>query len=105
AAVRMITLLDDDWRQLAMARRARGLADTGRIRRGASMAFALLVLALRRATTLAVAMESRGFGAPGRRTWARPARFAGPEWAMVAVLVGIGAVAITVAVAAGTWRA
>ncbi|PCN47531.1 ABC transporter [Curtobacterium sp. 'Ferrero'] len=105
AAVRMITLLGDDWRQLAMARRARGLADTGRIRRGASMAFALLVLALRRATTLAVAMESRGFGAPGRRTWARPARFAGPEWAMVAVLVGIGAVAITVAVAAGTWRA
>jgi energy-coupling factor transport system ATP-binding protein len=105
AAVRMMTLLVDDWRQLAMARRARGLADTGRLRRGASMAFALLVLALRRATTLAVAMESRGFGAPGKRTWGRVARFAGPEWAMVAVLVGIGAVSITVAVCAGTWRA
>ncbi|MFJ4294647.1 energy-coupling factor transporter transmembrane component T family protein [Curtobacterium sp. NPDC089689] len=105
AAVRMITLLGDDWRQLAMARRARGLADTGRIRRAASMAFALLVLALRRGTTLAVAMESRGFGAPGRRTWARQARFAGPEWAMVAVLVGIGVVATAVAIAAGTWRA
>ncbi|GGL09400.1 ABC transporter [Curtobacterium luteum] len=104
AAVRMMTLLGDDWRQLAMARRARGLADTGRIRRGASMAFSLLVLALRRATTLAVAMESRGFGAPGRRTWARPARFAGPEWAMVGVLAGIGVVAIAVSVAAGTWR-
>ncbi|QZQ56532.1 ATP-binding cassette domain-containing protein [Curtobacterium sp. TC1] len=104
AAIRMMTLLVDDWRQLAMARRARGLADTGRLRRGASMAFALLVLALRRATTLAVAMESRGFGAPGRRTWARVARFAGPEWAMVAVLVGIGVVSIAVAVAAGTWR-
>jgi energy-coupling factor transport system ATP-binding protein len=105
AAVRMMTLLVDDWRQLAMARRARGLADSGRLRRGATMAFALLVLALRRATTLAVAMESRGFGAPGRRTWARVARFAGPEWAMVAVLVGIGAVSIAVAVSAGTWRA
>lgn len=104
AAIRMMTLLVDDWRQLAMARRARGLADTGRLRRGASMAFALLVLALRRATTLAVAMESRGFGAPGRRTWARVARFAGPEWAMVTVLVGIGVVSIAVAVAAGTWR-
>jgi energy-coupling factor transporter ATP-binding protein EcfA2/energy-coupling factor transporter transmembrane protein EcfT len=104
AAIRMMTLLVDDWRQLAMARRARGLADSGRLRRGASMAFALLVLALRRATTLAVAMESRGFGAPGRRTWARVARFAGPEWAMVAVLVGIGVVSIAVAVAAGTWR-
>ncbi|WP_181420992.1 ATP-binding cassette domain-containing protein [Curtobacterium sp. MCSS17_011] len=105
AAVRMMTLLVDDWRQLAMARRARGLADSGRLRRGATMAFALLVLALRRATTLAVAMESRGFGAPGRRTWARVARFAGPEWAMVAVLVGIGVVSIAVAVNTGTWRA
>jgi energy-coupling factor transporter ATP-binding protein EcfA2/energy-coupling factor transporter transmembrane protein EcfT len=105
AAVRMMTLLVDDWRQLAMARRARGLADSGRLRRGATMAFALLVLALRRATTLAVAMESRGFGAPGRRTWARVARFAGPEWAMVAALVGIGVVSIAVAVSVGTWRA
>ena len=105
AAVRMMTLLVDDWRQLARARRARGLADSGRLRRGATMAFALLVLALRRATTLAVAMESRGFGAPGRRTWARVARFAGPEWAMVAVLVGIGVVSIAVAVSVGTWRA
>ncbi len=104
AAVRMMTLLVDDWRQLAMARRARGLADSGRLRRGATMAFALLVLALRRATTLAVAMESRGFGAPGRRTWARVARFAGPEWAMVAALVGIGVVSIAVAVSVGTWR-
>ena len=104
AAVRMVTLLGDDWRQLGMARRARGVADTGRVRRGASMAFALLVLALRRATTLAVAMESRGFGAPGRRTWARRARFAGAEWAMVAVLVGVGVVSIAVAVGAGTWR-
>ncbi|WP_220038711.1 ATP-binding cassette domain-containing protein [Curtobacterium sp. MCLR17_040] len=105
AAVRMMTLLVDDWRQLAMARRARGLADSGRLRRGATMAFALLVLALRRATTLAVAMESRGFGAPGRRTWARVARFAGPEWAMVAALVGVGIMSIAVAVSVGTWRA
>lgn len=105
AAIRMMTLLGDDWRQLAMARRARGVADRRRLRRGVSMAFGLLVVALRRATTLAVAMESRGFGAPGPRTWARPVRFAGPEWAMLAVLVGIGVVAVAAAVLAGTWRA
>ena len=105
AAIRMMTILGEDWRQLGMARRARGLADTGRLRRGASMAFALLVVALRRATTLAVAMEARGFGAPGARTWARPARFGRQEWAAVAVLVGIGMVSIAVAVAVGTWRA
>lgn len=105
AAIRMTTLLGQDWRQLGMARRARGLGDGPRLRRGASMAFALLVIALRRATTLAVAMESRGFGAPGRRTWARAAPFGGREWGMVALLVGIGLVSIAVSVAAGTWRA
>lgn len=105
AAIRMTTLLGEDWRQIAMARRARGLGDGNRVRRGASMAFALVVVALRRATTLAVAMESRGFGAPGTRSWARPARFAGREWATLALLVGIGLVAIAVSVAAGTWRA
>ena len=105
AAIRMMTLLGQDWRQLAMARRARGLGDGPRLRRAASMSFALLVVALRRATTLAVAMESRGFGAPGRRTWARPARLGGREWGMIAVLVGIGVVSIAVSVAAGTWRA
>jgi energy-coupling factor transport system permease protein len=105
AAVRMTTLLADDWRQLAMARRARGIADRGRIRRGLSMAFALLVLALRRATTLAVAMESRGFGAPIRRTWARPARWGGREWLLFAVVAGIGIVAVGAAVAVGAWRA
>ncbi|WP_258370236.1 MULTISPECIES: energy-coupling factor transporter transmembrane protein EcfT [unclassified Curtobacterium] len=104
AAVRMTTLMREDWRQLAMARRARGIADRGRVRRGASMAFALLVLALRRATTLAVAMESRGFGAPVRRTWARPVRFGGAEWAMVLVCTAVGLVAIAAAVVAGTWH-
>ena len=104
AALRMTTLMREDWRQLALARRARGLADTGRIRRGASMAFALLVLALRRATTLAVAMESRGFGAPGPRTWARRSRFAAPEWAMLLVCFGIGVAGIVAALVAGTWH-
>lgn len=104
AAVRMTTLMREDWRQLAMARRARGIADHGRVRRGASMAFALLVLALRRATTLAVAMESRGFGAPVRRTWARPVRFAGREWAVLLGCTAVGLVAVGAAVVAGTWH-
>ncbi|RUQ02312.1 energy-coupling factor transporter transmembrane protein EcfT, partial [Curtobacterium sp. HSID17257] len=46
-----------------------------------------------------------GFGAPGPRTWARPVRFAGREWAMVGVLVAIGVVSVGVALTAGTWRA
>jgi energy-coupling factor transport system ATP-binding protein len=104
AALRMTTLLREDWQRLGMARRARGVADSGRIRRGASMAFALLVIALRRATALAVAMESRGFGARGARTWARPARFGAGEWATTGVCAAIGLVGIGSAVLAGTWH-
>jgi energy-coupling factor transport system ATP-binding protein len=104
AALRMTTLLREDWQRLGMARRARGVADSGRIRRGASMAFALLVIALRRATALAVAMESRGFGARGARTWARPARFGAREWVATGVCTVIGLVGIGAAVLAGTWH-
>ena len=104
AALRMTTLLGEDWQRLGMARRARGIADSGRIRRGASMAFALLVIALRRATALAVAMESRGFGAPGARTWAREARFGVQEWAVTAVCVAIGLAGVGAAIVAGTWH-
>ena len=70
AGMRLLGLLTDDWRALALARRARGVADTGRVRRVLGMAFALFVLSIRRGATLATAMEARGFGAtplaPGR---------------------------------------
>ncbi len=65
AGLRMVGLFLDDWRALELARRARGVADRGRLRRFAGMAFALLVLSIRRGSKLATAMEARGFGAPG----------------------------------------
>lgn len=99
AGVRMLGLFTDDWRSLGLARRARGLGDSGRARRWLSMAFALLVLAIRRGTRLATAMEAKGFGATGPgapvRTWARASRL-GP--ADVLGLV-IAAVMVTIAVA------
>ena len=75
AAFRLLGVLRDDWRALELARRARGIADRGRIRRFAGMAFALLVLSIRRGSTLATAMEARGFGGDTPRTWARESRF------------------------------
>ena len=48
AGLRMAGLFLDDWRALELARRARGVADRGRIRRFVGMAFALLVLSIRR---------------------------------------------------------
>jgi energy-coupling factor transport system permease protein len=103
AGMRLIGLLTDDWRALALARRARGVADQGRIRRFLGMAFALLVLSIRRGSKLATAMEARGFGGPGVRTWARESRFGAREWALLAGGALIAAVAVAVSVATGSW--
>ncbi|ROQ38349.1 energy-coupling factor transport system permease protein [Frondihabitans sp. PhB188] len=108
AGIRLVGLFQDDWRQLGLARRARGVADVGgligRIRRGAGMAFALLVLSVRRGSKLATAMEARGFGSDIERTWARPSTFGRPEWTLVATAALIAAVAVVCAVGAGTWE-
>ena len=104
AGLRMIGLLRQDWQYLGYARRARGVADTIRIRRVFGQAFALLVFALRRGSKLATAMEARGFGAHPTRTWARPSSFGWREAALIVYGTVIAAAAIAVAVAAGTWQ-
>lgn len=104
AGLRMVGLFLDDWRALELARRARGVADRGRIRRFVGMAFALLVLSIRRGSKLATAMEARGFGAPIRRTWARESVFGGREWLLIAIGAAISGVAVAAAVATGTWN-
>ncbi|MEZ3161896.1 energy-coupling factor transporter transmembrane component T [Microbacterium sp. BWT-B31] len=104
AGLRMVGLFLDDWRALELARRARGVADRGRLRRFFGMAFALLVLSIRRGSKLATAMEARGFGAPGARTWARESRFGGREWALMALGLAIALIAVGAAVAAGAWN-
>jgi energy-coupling factor transport system permease protein len=104
AAFRLAGLLAADWRDLGLARRARGVADRGRFRRAIGQGVALLVLAVRRATKLATAMEARGFGAPIRRTWARPSRFGAADLVLAATGVAIAASAIAAAVLLGVWR-
>ncbi len=104
AAFRLVGLFLDDWRFLELARRARGVGDTGRIRRIPGQIFALLVLAIRRGSKLAVAMEARGFGGPTPRTWARESRFGLPEWTTVIAGLMVGMIAITTAVATGHWN-
>jgi energy-coupling factor transport system permease protein len=104
AALRLAGLFLDDWRSLELARRARGTADRGRLRRFAGQAFALLVLSIRRGSKLATAMEARGFGASTPRTWARPSRFGWPELLLLAIGAAVAAAAVTAALLAGTWR-
>ncbi len=103
AALRLLGLMRDDWRVLALARRARGVGDRGRARRFAGLAFALFVLSIRRGSALATAMEARGFGGSMPRSWARPSRFGVREVLLIVVAALIAAVAVTCAVVTGRW--
>ena len=103
AALRLLGLMREDWRALELARRARGVADRGRIRRFAGLAFALFVLSIRRGSALATAMEARGFGGTAPRSWARPSHFGRREVALIVIAAAVAAVAITAAVATGQW--
>jgi len=91
AAFRLVPLLGEEWRLLALARRARGV-DAGRnpVAHGklfASLTFGLLVGAIRRGTRLATAMDARGFDSGAPRTAARRAHFGGADAALIAVAV------------------
>lgn len=105
AGMRMLSLFVEDWRTLGRARRARGLGDTGRLRRWTTMAFALLVLAIRRGTKLATAMEARGFDAQHarQRTWARPSRLGAPDVIGLTAAATLDALALVVSILAGTF--
>ncbi|BBX31573.1 cobalt ABC transporter permease CbiQ [Mycolicibacterium mageritense DSM 44476 = CIP 104973] len=104
AGMRLVGLLHQDWQYLGYARRARGVADHGRLRRFLGQAFALLVFAIRRGTKLATAMEARGFGAYPTRTWARPSTFGVREFLLIAAGFAIAGAAIGVSVAFGAWQ-
>lgn len=103
AGVRMVGLFAEDWRTMVLARRARGIGDTGRLRRLFTMAFALLVFAIRRGTKLATAMEARGFGADVERTWARPSSVGRADLVGLLVTLAVCAASIGIALWAGTF--
>lgn len=104
AALRLVALFLEDWRSLEQARRARGIADRGRLKRFAGQAFALLVLAIRRGGKLATAMEARAFGAPIQRSWARPSRLGWRDLVLILITIAVAALAVSVSVASGAWN-
>lgn len=108
AGLRLVGLLVQEWQVLTYARRARGVGDgeglVGRSRALGGQAFALLVLAVRRGTRLAMAMEARGFGSRPDRTWARASVLTWQDALLVAGGVGIAVTAVVCARLAGTWN-
>ena len=103
AGARMTSLMAADWKALERARRARGVGDASRIRSFLRGSFSLLVFALRRSGKLATTMEARGFGAAGKRTWARVSRMRAADAVLMIVAVALPAIALTVSVMAGTF--
>lgn len=104
AGVRLLSLFLEDWRSMELARRARGVGDSGALRRFFSMAFVMLVFAVRRGSKLATAMEARGFGTDLPRSWARASTVSVRDAVFLLGCVAIMAVAIGAAVVAGTFR-
>jgi len=104
AGFRLVSRFVDDWRSLASARRARGLGDTGAVRRWATMAFAMLVIAIRRGSKLATAMEARGFGTADR-TWARTSTVGRADLVLILSSVAAVSAALAAAVVTGTFWA
>lgn len=107
AAVRMVDVLIDDWRTLALARRARGVGSgrgpVGAIARVINQVFALLVSSLRRGNNLAIAMDARAFGAPVQRTYARKAHWrTGDTWfVVIATIISVAIVSASVTFGSG----
>lgn len=104
AGARLAGRFRADWRQLELARRARGLGDTAPVTRWLNMAFGLLVLALRRASRLATAMEARAFGHAGPRTWARPSRVGAADALALSASLAIVVTAVGISAWTGQFR-
>jgi energy-coupling factor transport system permease protein len=75
AGVRFLPFFAQEYEQVRLAQRVRGQVEQGplafRLQRRAGYLLPLLASAVRRAARVAVAMDSRGFAAAGRRTYYR----------------------------------
>ncbi len=108
ASLRLVPILGTEWQTIGLARRARGV-DAGRnpvvaVRLGIQAVVTLLVSTIRRASRLAQAMDARGFDSGVPRTLARPPRMRRADWWLLLASLALGAGAIAVSVAVGSWR-
>lgn len=105
AGIRLVQLLGGDYTMLRRTRQSRGLGDVAWWRRIFTDVFTLLVVALRRADTLALAMEARGFGSDVPRSHFRPSVWRPGDTVIVAVAALIAVVAVGAAVVTGEFNA
>ena len=104
AALRMVQVVGVDYQILQGTRRVRGVGDRNLLRRVSGDVLWLLVLALRRASTLAVAMESRGFGRSNTVTFSRESVWRASDTALVMMGLALAVLAVGLAVVTGGFR-
>ncbi|MGA9715258.1 MAG: energy-coupling factor transporter transmembrane component T [Aeromicrobium sp.] len=96
AAMQRFVSFGHTWQALDRVRRVRGTGPgrnpAAHVKHAASMSFALLVHAMRGASTSAVAMDARGFATAQNRTWAEPARWTRSDRAALALAAALGVV-------------
>jgi energy-coupling factor transport system ATP-binding protein len=105
AGLRLLEVVAGDREVRGWMMRARGMGDTGLVRRVISMAFTIFVLAIRRSQTLAMAMEARAFGLHRTRTHYRTSVFPPKDYLWLAGGVAIGALSLTAALLTGSFNA
>lgn len=103
AGMRLFSVLQDDWTALTASRRSRGLGDDNKVVAFFPQAFALLVLSIRRSTTLATAMQARGFGGSSPRSHARISEVHDRDWWFLVACAAIPTIALVSAAFAGTF--
>jgi len=105
AALRLLDVVGSDREIRGWMMRARGAGDHTALRNAFGTVVGILVSALSRAETLALAMQARGFGAKGPRTHYRQSLWTTRDtwWVVGGIL--IGALSVIVAVATGAFNA
>ncbi|WP_235607327.1 ATP-binding cassette domain-containing protein [Bifidobacterium italicum] len=103
AGMRLFSVLQDDWTALTASRRSRGLGDDNKFAAFFPQAFALLVLSIRRSTTLATAMQARGFGGAAPRSHARVSEVHARDWWFLIGCAALPTIALVCAAFAGTF--
>jgi energy-coupling factor transport system permease protein len=99
AGLRTLQLASTDLLLVRRARRARGVSNSGPL-----VVIPMLVLSLRRAETLSLAMEARGFDSERQRTHFRTSVVTWRDWFTVGIALTIAAISTYVSVVTGAWH-
>ena len=93
AALRRLDGFAELWQEISRARRIRGVGSgrspVSKVREWGALCLALLVASVRQAGRLTIAMDSRGYSAPGPRTWLGEAVWAREDTVLVMIAASL----------------